>query len=25
MRQIKGVWKITSLSPMKIFDPLQIR
>jgi hypothetical protein len=25
MRQIKGVWKITSLSPMKIFDPLQIK
>jgi hypothetical protein len=25
MRQIKGVWKITSLSPLKIFDPLQIR
>jgi hypothetical protein len=25
MRQIKGVWKITSLSPIKIFDPLQIR
>jgi len=25
MRQIKGVWKIASISPMKIFDPLQIR
>jgi hypothetical protein len=25
MRQFKGVWKITSLSPIKIFDPLQIR
>ena|ERR1035438_3654202 len=24
MRQIKGVWKITSLSPLSIFDPLQI-
>jgi hypothetical protein len=24
MRQIKGVWKITSIAPMKIFDPLQI-
>ena len=24
MRQIKGVWKITSLSPLTIFDPLQI-
>jgi hypothetical protein len=25
MRQIKGVWKITSLAPTKIFEPLQIR
>jgi len=25
MRQIKGVWKITSLSPLTILDPLQIR
>ena len=25
MRQFKGVWKITSLSPVGIFDPLQIR
>lgn len=24
MRQFKGVWKIVSLSPMKILDPLQI-
>jgi hypothetical protein len=24
MRQIKNVWKITSLSPIGIFDPLQI-
>jgi hypothetical protein len=24
MRQIKGVWKITSISPISIFDPLQI-
>jgi len=24
MRRIKGVWKIVSLSPIKIFDPLQI-
>jgi hypothetical protein len=24
MRQIKGVWKITALSPLSIFDPLQI-
>ena|ERR1700733_733069 len=24
MRQIKNVWKITSLSPITIFDPLQI-
>jgi hypothetical protein len=24
MRQLKGVWKITSLSPLSIFDPLQI-
>jgi hypothetical protein len=24
MRQIKGVWKIVSLSPLSIFDPLQI-
>jgi hypothetical protein len=25
MRQIKGVWKIVSLSPVTIFDPIQIR
>ncbi len=25
MRQFKGVWKITSLSPIAIFDPLKIR
>jgi len=25
MRQFKGVWKITSLSPLSIFDPLKIR
>jgi hypothetical protein len=25
MRQFKGVWKITALSPVSIFDPLQIR
>jgi membrane-bound lytic murein transglycosylase B len=25
MRQIKGVWKITSISPISIFDPLHIR
>jgi len=25
MRQFKGVWKITSLSPIAIFDPLRIR
>ena len=25
MRQIKGVWKITSISPVSIFNPLQIR
>jgi|SRR5580658_9309378 hypothetical protein len=25
MRQIKGVWKITSISPLSIFDPIQIR
>jgi hypothetical protein len=24
MRQIKGVWKITSISPVTIFDPIQI-
>jgi hypothetical protein len=24
MRQFKGVWKITALSPVSIFDPLQI-
>jgi len=24
MRQIKGVWKIISISPISIFDPLQI-
>lgn len=24
MRQVKGRWKITALSPAKIFDPLQI-
>ncbi len=24
MRQIKGVWKITSISPVSIFNPLQI-
>ena len=24
MRQIKGAWKITALSPVSIFDPLQI-
>jgi hypothetical protein len=25
MRQFKGVWKITSISPLTIFDPLRIR
>jgi membrane-bound lytic murein transglycosylase B len=25
MRQFKGVWKITALSPISIFDPLKIR
>jgi hypothetical protein len=25
MRQIKGVWKITSISPLKIFDPITIQ
>ncbi len=25
MRQIKGVWKITSISPLKIFDPINIQ
>jgi hypothetical protein len=25
MRRIKGVWKIVSLSPLTIFDPIQIR
>jgi hypothetical protein len=25
MRQFKGVWKITALSPITIFDPLKIR
>jgi hypothetical protein len=25
MRQFKGVWKITALSPLSIFDPLNIR
>jgi membrane-bound lytic murein transglycosylase B len=25
MRQFKGVWKITALSPIAIFDPLNIR
>ena len=25
MRQIKNVWKITSLSPVGIFDPMQIQ
>jgi hypothetical protein len=25
MRQIKGVWKVTSISPLTIFDPIQIR
>ena len=25
MRQIKGVWKIVSISPISILDPLQIR
>jgi hypothetical protein len=25
MRQIKGVWRITSISPISIFGPLQIR
>jgi hypothetical protein len=25
MKQIKGRWKITSLSPLSIFDPIQIR
>jgi len=25
MRQFKGVWKITALSPIGIFDPLKIR
>jgi len=24
MRQIRGVWKITALSPVSIFDPIQI-
>jgi hypothetical protein len=25
MRQIKGVWKITSISPVSILDPIHIR
>lgn len=25
MRQIKGVWKITSLAPVSIFDPIAIK
>jgi hypothetical protein len=25
MSQIKGVWKITSMAPTKIFDPLEIK
>jgi hypothetical protein len=25
MRQIKGVWKITDLSPVSIFDPIKIK